>query len=155
MKKSEFSARVRNKQKKKSARSSRYRHLSASARIGHDDSSHSLRELRASRSQKSDRSQVYWYAIADPHQPSWGVYSDYNEVAKISPHRFKQFVDEHSARQWLEDVDNGIIDPVGAGFPIECVPRGSLAARSLSAQNRHVADGTYSSAEDASRVLHA
>ena len=121
--------------------------MSASARIGHDESSHSLRELRVSRSQE------YWYAIADPHKPSWGVYTDYNEVARINPHRFKQFVDEHSARQWLEDVDNGIIDPVGAGFPIECVPRGSPAARSLSSQNRHGVDGVYSSAEDASKVL--
>ena len=141
MKKSEFSARVNKKQKSKSARSNRYRHTSASARKG-DVSSNSLRELR------TGQPRTYWYSIADPHKPSWGVYTDYNEVARINPHRFKQFDDEHSARQWLEDIDNGVIDPVGAGFPIECVPRGSPAARSLSAVNRNSRDGSHASAEE-------
>ena len=145
MKKSQFAAKIKGSGRSKSAQSHRYRHLSASARGGYE-SSNSLREIREEdkgaraesrrRGPHSNRERV-WYAIADPHQPTWGVYTDYDEVAKIEPHRFKQFTDEHEARQWLEDVDNGVIDPVGAGFPIECVPRGSLAARSLTASSRH------------------
>ena len=119
MKKSEFSARVKKKQKK-SARSSRYRHISASARGG-DDSSHSMREIKATRARK------FWYAVADPHLPTWGVYDDYDKLAVFKPHRFKQFTSEHAARQWLDDIDNGIINPVGAGFPYECMCAARLA----------------------------
>ena len=106
-----------------------------------------MRELRDSSKHQ------YWYAVADPHLPTWGVYTEYDDLAKFQPHRFKQFGNEHDARQWLEDIDSGIIDPVGTGFPYECVPRGSPAASRLTARPRRNNDGAYLSAEDAHRVL--
>ena len=35
---------------------------------------------------------------------TWGVYEDYEEVARLRPNRCKGFRSEHEARQSLEDV---------------------------------------------------
>ena len=44
-----------------------------------------------------------WYAVADPHMPTWGVYADWQEVAAfLKPGHYKGFQSEHAAREWLE-----------------------------------------------------
>ena len=67
MRKTEYSARVRDAKHADTARSMRYKHTAASARTGHNDSSHSLREIasRQKRSSKSKRRGRAHYTAAD------------------------------------------------------------------------------------------
>ena len=129
MRKNQFSKRTGGRYTGNTPRNERYAHLSATGRRDGEDSGHSFHELamksaqsrrslaasvgtsgtaRASgkSSAKSRRKKKRWYAIADPHKPSWGVYSDWNEVKKFNPSRHRGFDTEHEAREWLEAVDN-------------------------------------------------
>ena len=43
------------------------------------------------------------YAIADPY--TWGIYTDWAEVQRLRPRKFKGFKSLHGAAEWLEMVD--------------------------------------------------
>ena len=119
MRKNEYSKRMGGRYTRGTPRNARYAHLSASGRRDGDDSGHSFHELATKpiRSAPRKSKRKPWYAIADPHKPTWGVYSDWEIVKSLRPSRYQGFYSEHDTRQWLEDIDHGRINPPGASGP--------------------------------------
>ena len=159
MRKNQYSKRTDGAYVGKTPRNERYAHLSASGRRDGDDSGHSFRELatastskkrqvgkrfdpkqnRSSGSSRRRKKKANWYAIADPHQPTWGVYTDWDVVKALKPGRVQGFQTEHEARQWLEDIDYGRIDPPGA----KKSRRKHAGANARPATNRKPSDPWY------------
>ena len=113
----------------RSARGKRYSTLSATARRNDgEESNHSMREL-ANMSRQRHRGSLQspittqtrrskkagWYAIADPHMPTWGVYTDWQEVVALKPGHYKGFHSEHAAMEWLERESIRSTAPVKRG----------------------------------------
>ena len=152
MRKNQFSKRTGGAYTGRTPRNERYAHLSASGRRDGDDSGHSFHELATATrgrhrqpgaqpdthttparngkfpsSTYRKKGKARWYAIADAHKPTWGVYSDWNEVARLKPDHHKSFLTEHEARQWLDDVGSGRIKLHGTHQPYS--PRDSARPR--------------------------
>ena len=132
MRKNEFNKRTGGRHTGATPRNERYAHLSASSRRDGDDSGHSFHEIARMTAQSRRRHGAVggvtseasrdgsrptpkprrrknkrwsWYAVADPHKPTWGVYSNWDEVKKLKAGRVRGFNTEHEAREWLEEVD--------------------------------------------------